>query len=223
MRKETSEQLYKMKHDTQFAEVDWVMLNEYLPEKLVEKLDEQRKTSFHRRLSLSPQTSVISISTSEDRSKPTTSDIELLEISTSTQSDTVTDVPTYNRYDSSDEAWLTPILDVGTKTNVAEKNLRNEIITRFLTAFAVDYEKQWYIGMIRRPTLYILVESIEKAKHHYSLKLHWDLIVEEFRLSWFLRYLVRYNSNEWINKQIDKLLFDHIFLTIELVLGNYLK
>ncbi|CAF4376083.1 unnamed protein product, partial [Rotaria sordida] len=51
-------------------------------------------------------------------------------------------------------------------------NFRNELIIHFLTALLVDYEKQWYLGMIRRRTLYILIKLIEKAKHQHSLKLH---------------------------------------------------
>ncbi|CAF3977944.1 unnamed protein product [Rotaria sp. Silwood1] len=83
----------------------------------------------------------------------------------------------------------------------------------------VDYEKQWYLGMIRRRTLYILIKSVEKAKHQHSLKLHWKLIVEHFRLSKWLQTLMRLDCVKWINKESNKLLFDHIFLTIELTLA----
>ncbi|CAF4605197.1 unnamed protein product, partial [Rotaria socialis] len=38
-----------MKHEKQFSDVDWDMLNEYLPEKLVQEMDAQRRTSVHRR------------------------------------------------------------------------------------------------------------------------------------------------------------------------------
>jgi hypothetical protein len=30
------------------------------------------------------------------------------------------------------------------------ENIRNELIIRFLTVLSIDYEKQWYHGMIRR-------------------------------------------------------------------------
>ena len=39
------------------------------------------------------------------------------------------------------------------------ENSRNEVVIRFLTAMSFDYEKQWYLGMIRRQTLYILIKS----------------------------------------------------------------
>lgn len=101
-----------------------------------------------------------------------------------------------------------------------DKKLNENIRIRFLTVLSIDYEKQWYHGMIRRRTLYILIKSVEKAKHRHSLKLHWKLIVEHFRLSKWLHSLMRFDYVNWINKQSNKLLFDHIFLTIELTLGK---
>ena len=51
MRRQTSWKLAEMKRDEKFAGVDWKMLNEYLPDKLLEELDEENNTDFHRQLS----------------------------------------------------------------------------------------------------------------------------------------------------------------------------
>ena len=58
--------------------------------------------------------------------------------------------------------------------------MRQEMIKRFLTAMSVDYEKQWYLGMIRRRTLKILLETIEEAKSKLSLKRHWAITCQTF-------------------------------------------
>ena len=51
MRRQTSWRLAKMKQDEKFIDVDWKMLNEYLPDKLLEELDEENNTTFHQQLS----------------------------------------------------------------------------------------------------------------------------------------------------------------------------
>lgn len=48
MRKQTMNQLHKMKLEKQFSSFDWHLLREYLPEKLFQEMDSRRKTSIHR-------------------------------------------------------------------------------------------------------------------------------------------------------------------------------
>ncbi|CAF1445914.1 unnamed protein product, partial [Adineta steineri] len=50
MRRQTSWKLSRMKQDEKFSDVDWKMLNEYLPHKLLEELDEENNTTIHRQL-----------------------------------------------------------------------------------------------------------------------------------------------------------------------------
>jgi hypothetical protein len=218
MRRQTANQLYKMKQEKQFSDVDWDMLNEYLPEALVQEMDEQRRTSVHRRFSVLPD--FLDNLLPDTYQKSTTTDIELKEIPSICETDSIPINITPNQPNSTIKNIVWPVM--GSRLNDTKQNIsfRNELTNRFLTALLVDYEKQWYLGMIRRRTLYILIKSVEKAKHRHSLKLHWKLIVEHFRLSKWLHSLMRFHYVDWINKQSNKLLFDHIFLTIELTLGK---
>ena len=102
------------------------------------------------------------------------------------------------------------------------QDIRNELVVRFLTAISIDYEKQWYLGMVHRRTLDILIKSVEEAKAKCSLQLHWQLIVNHFRLPFLLRHLIRFNHFDAIHTWTNKLLFDHILQTIELTLGSLL-
>jgi hypothetical protein len=164
MRRHTSSQLLSMKQDENFSEVDWKMLVEYLPKKLLEEFDEERNPV---------------VSTENDA--------------------------------------IVSLNDTGDK---CRQNIRNELVIRFLTAMSIDYEKQWYLGMIRRRTLDILIKSVEQAKQKCSFQLHWQLLVKHFRLSFFLFNLLRFDYFDFINKLTNNLLFNHIFLTIELTLGK---
>jgi hypothetical protein len=74
--------------------------------------------------------------------------------------------------------------------------------------------------MIRRKTLNILIKSVEAAKQKSSLEHHWKLIVQHFRLTIFLRILMKINYFNFINQWTNHILFDHIFRTIELTLGK---
>lgn len=219
MRTQTALQLNKMKQEEQFAEVDWYMLHEYLPEKLVEEMDVQRKTSVHRRLSTLTN-SVATRQPTPSRRRNTRIDIELAQVPTVVVSDSVSSRPIDVRENEPDDQLALAIFDFQSADTTSNQNIRDELTLRFLTALSVDYEKQWYLGMIRRRTLYILIKSIEKAKHQKSLRRHWDLIVENFQLSFLLRQLMRFDYVESINKQLNKLLFDHVFLAIELTLGE---
>jgi hypothetical protein len=218
MRRQTANQLYKMKLEKQFSDVDWNMLNEYLPETLVQEMDAQRRTTVHRRFSVLPD--FLDNLLPDTSQKSTTTDIELKEIPSICETDSIPINITPNQPNSTLKHIVLPVM--GLRLNDKKQNIsfRNELTNRFLTALLVDYEKQWYLGMIRRRTLYILIKSVEQAKHRHSLKLHWKLIVEHFRLSKWLHSLMRFNYVNWINKQSNKLLFDHIFLTIELTLGK---
>lgn len=100
---------------------------------------------------------------------------------------------TPKQQDTSHEDILLPMTGIRSDNRIQNENIRNELIIRFLTALSVDYEKQWYFGMIRRRTLYILIKSVEKAKHQHSLKLHWKLIIRNFRLSRFLLLLMKFD------------------------------
>jgi hypothetical protein len=151
-----------MKQDERFRQVDWEMLETYLPEKFLIKSDAEPDTTVQH-------------------------DIVLLNNS----------------------------------NNEQRQNIRNQLIIRFLTAMSIDYEKQWYLGMIRRQTLYILIKSVEKAKEKCSLELHWQLLVKNFRLSFFLFNLIKFNRFAFAHRWINNRLFDHIILTIDLALGKY--
>ncbi|CAF4988841.1 unnamed protein product [Rotaria sp. Silwood1] len=219
MRKLTLNQLHKMKKEKQFSDVDWNLLNEYLPEKLVKKMDSERKTNVYRRFSItsdsfcSPSSTTCPITT--------ITDIESKEIPNIHEMDYVPINAMLNQQDISHQDVVLSMIDFRPDDKEKNDNFRNELTIRFLTALSVDYEKQWYIGMIRRRTLYILIKSVENAKHQHSLKLHWRLIVKSFRLSKWLLNLMRFDYIDWITKQFNKLLFDHIFLTIELILAFY--
>ena len=218
MRKQTANQLHKMKQEKEFSDVDWNMLREYLPDTLVQEMDAQRRTSVHRRFSVLPDfpDNVLR----DVYRKNTITDIELKEIPSIYETDSVPIKFISDQQNSTIKHIVWSIVDLRSNDKKQNISFRNELTTRFLTALLVDYEKQWYLGMIRRQTLYILIKSVEKAKHQHSLKLHWNLIVEHFQLSKWLQILMRFDCVNWINKQSNKFLFDHIFLTIELTLGK---
>jgi hypothetical protein len=218
MRRQTANQLHKMKQEQQFSNVDWNMLNEYLPETLVQEMDAQRSISVHRQFSVLP--GFLDNLLPDTYQRSTITNIELKDIPSICETDSVPINLSPDQPNSTLNHIAWPAM--GFRPNNKKQNIsfRNELTNRFLTALLVDYEKQWYLGMIRRRTLYILIKSVEQAKHQHSLKLHWKLIVEHFRLSKWLHNLMRFDYVNWINKQSNKLLFDHIFLTIELTLGK---
>jgi hypothetical protein len=218
MRRQTANQLYKMKQEEQFSDVDWHMLNQYLPEKLVQEMDAQRKTSVHRRFSVLPDFPDDLLLNSSR--KNTVTDIELHAVPSICETDSIPIELIPEGKNSTIRHIVLSVMPLRSYDTEENTEFRNELTTRFLTALLVDYEKQWYLGMIRRRTLYILIKSVEQAKHQHSLELHWKLISEHFRLSKTLKNLMRLDRVNWINKQSNKLLFDHIFLTIELTLGK---
>ena len=203
MRRQTSWKLSNMKLDERFGGVDWKMLNEYLPDKLLEELDEENSTTFHQQLS----------SNTHENSSPQTRRSPCPSLNT--------DYPVRQSILSGNDDVILSISDIGDNDNEHDKNIRNELVIRFLTAMSIDYEKQWYLGMIRRKTLDILIKSIEQAKHKCSLELHWKLILQHFRLSIFLRCLLRFDHWNFINQWTNQFFFDHIFRTIELTLSKY--
>ncbi|UJR19081.1 hypothetical protein I4U23_022212 [Adineta vaga] len=214
MRRQTANQLYKMKQEKQFSCVDWHMLDEYLPEKLVQEMDAERRTSVHRRLSVLPDLDPnILLNISQQHS---TINTELQQIPSICETDSVPIDITPQEKNPTIKHLVLPLIGFLGNEKKENTRFRNELTNRFLTALLIDYEKQWYRGMIRRRTLYILVKSVEKAKHQHSLKLHWNLIIEHFRLSKWLKTLMQFDC---IKTQSNKFLFDHIFLTIELVLA----
>ncbi|CAF0965057.1 unnamed protein product [Adineta ricciae] len=212
MRRQTLQQLTNMKQDEKFADVDWKMLSDYLPDKLLEELDQEQNTTLRRDLSCHSNLN-FPVQTEEiSRPPPITTEGNLKRVPTIYQ---LNSMP--NR--SLEEPNILPVINP-TDTNEEDRDdIRKEIITRFLTARSIDYEKQWYLGMIRRRTLDILTESVEQAKQKYSIKVHWKLIVEYFRLSILLMKLLKFERFDIINRWKNKLLFDHIFLTIELTLS----
>lgn len=220
MQRETSEQIYKMKHDNEFIDVDWTILNEYLPEKIVQEMDVRRKTSIHQRLSITSR-SIHLNSPINRRQSSITNENQLLEAPTIMEDQYGASGSHIDQNDTTNNDFALPIFDIRIADNQENKTLHYELMTRLLSALSADYENQWFLGMIRRRTLDILTSSIEKAKTHCSVEVHWKSIIEQLRLSLFLRYLMRFDYISWINKEVEKLLFDHIFLTIELVLGNY--
>ncbi|CAF3847124.1 unnamed protein product [Rotaria sordida] len=217
MRRQTMNQLHKMKQEKQFSDVDWNMLNEYLPDRLVQKMDEQRNTTIHQQFSVVP--SLIHNLSPHTYRKRTITNIEFKKLPSICETDSVPINFISEQQNSTLKYIVLPVGDFRSNDKKQNINFRNELIIRFLTALLVDYEKQWHLGMIRRRTLYILIKSIEKAKHQHSLKLHWKLIVEHFQLSKWLQILMQFDCIDWINNQTNKLLFDHIFLTIELTLA----
>lgn len=176
-----------MKEDEKFVDVDWKMLEDYLPEKLLEQSS-----------SIIPEPI-----SSMDAPLPT-----------------IPIVIHRSESDRNDEVAL-PVLDPRNPSDEHEENIRRELILRFLTAMSIDYEKQWYLGMIRRKTLNILIKSVEEAKHRCSFELHWKSILEHFRLARSVHFLLGIDSFPCrINRWIEEIFFDHIYRTIELTLSE---
>lgn len=220
MRRQTSRQLSIMKQDEKFADVDWKILTEYLPDKLLEELDKEQNTtirrdlSYHSNLNFSVQIQEIS------RRQTTTTEGNLKRVPTIYQLESIPSSSALRAKPSLKEPNILPVVNLNNISDKDRDNIREEIITRFLTARSIDYEKQWYLGMIRRRTLDILIKSVEEAKEKYSITIHWELIVKYFRLSNLLIKLLKFERFEIINRWKNKLLFDHIFLTIELTLSE---
>jgi hypothetical protein len=222
MRSETSTQIKKMKEDINFANVNWEILHDYLPEKLLEELDNEHDINIQQRLSMT--------------SRKTLFDPSLLSVSAISdlcRNRRISDQISMNsifQFDldssSNDRFTLESILQSRVTTDLNfdcyQTNMRHEIIKRFLTAMSVDYEKQWHLGMIRRRTLRILLETVEDAKIKLSLKRHWELLVKRFCIPFYLRWLIKFDKIKCLNRIMDKLLFDHLTLTIELTLGKQL-
>ncbi|CAF1347311.1 unnamed protein product, partial [Rotaria sordida] len=185
--------------------------------KLVEEMDSQRRSNIYRQLTITPDSP--SSPSSYFSPKTTITDVELKEILTIYENNYVPINIVPSQQNTSHQDVVLPMIENLSHDSTQNENFRNELTIRFLTALSVDYEKQWYLGMIRRRTLYILIKSVEKAKHQHSLKLHWKLIVEHFRFSKWLLNLMRFDYINWINEQFHKLLFDNIFRTIELTLA----
>ena len=216
----TAKRLHQMKQEKEFADVNWHMLNEYLPEKLIKEMDEERQTDYHKGLSTALDFYTLNRQPSSS-SRETTRDIELTTVQSIHEQQYISKREVFDQPGASSEYFVLPLFDSSECIdNEQNQNMRNELILRCLTALAANYEKQWHLGMIRRRTLYILTRSIDSAKHQHSLKRHWTLVAENFRLSRPLRHLVRFKYAKWINTQLDKLLFDHVFLTIELATGE---
>jgi hypothetical protein len=220
MRRQTSWKLSKMKQDEKFSDVDWKMLNEYLPDKLLEELDEENDTDFYQQLSSEPYENPLPNTRRSSRQSVTT-DYKLLEIiPTIYQTDSIPSSPIIRTQTSRNDDVVLPIIDIRNIDDQHNKNIRDALIIRFLTAMSIDYEKQWYLGMIRRKTLNILIKSVEQAKQKCSFKLHWKLILQHFRLTIFLQFLMKFDYFNLLNQWTNHLLFDHIFRTIELTLSK---
>jgi hypothetical protein len=220
MRRQTSWKLSKMKQDEKFSDVDWKMLNEYLPDKLLEELDEENDTNFYQQLSSEPYENPLPNTRRSSRQSVTT-DYKLLQIiPTIYQTDSIPSSPIIRTKTSRNDDVVLPIIDIRNIDDQHNKNIRDALIIRFLTAMSIDYEKQWYLGMIRRKTLNILIKSVEQAKQKCSLQLHWKLILQHFRLTIFLQFLMKFDYFNLLNQWTNHLLFDHIFRTIELTLSK---
>jgi hypothetical protein len=218
MNKQTANQLSKMKQEEQFADVDQEMLLEYLPKKFVEQMDEQRGTNVSRQLSTLPDSQPNSPSRVDRQRALTSTELKQLPSICETYSPPIHSTA---QEPNSTLNHISCIIEDFQPNNERQNiSFRNALTDRILTAMLVAYEKQWSFGMIRRPTLYILIKSIEQAKHQHSLELHWKLIIEQFQLSKWLQILMLFDHVNWIKKQLDELLFDHIFLTVESMLGN---
>ncbi|CAF4540558.1 unnamed protein product, partial [Rotaria sp. Silwood1] len=169
-----------MKEDINFANVDWKILNDYLPEKLLEELDEEHDTNIHQRLSVTSRQTYGDLA-SESRatySDPLQNQHHSDQISTNSIHQLDLESLSNDRYLL--ESFIQPINNFDWNSECHRTNMRNEIIKRFLTAMSVDYEKQWCLGMIRQRTLKILIETIEEAKAKLSLKRHWQLLTKRF-------------------------------------------
>ncbi|CAF1096421.1 unnamed protein product [Adineta ricciae] len=110
-----------MKEDEKFADVDWTNLTEYLLDKLLEELDEENHTNHRQQLSRTTD-EISSISARQSFHQNALFDYDLQ----------------MNLIVGRRENFVPPIID----NNQHDKNIRNELITRFLTAMAIDYEKQ---------------------------------------------------------------------------------
>lgn len=199
MRLHTSSQLIRMKQDEKFAEVDWKMFGEYLPESLLNESHIETNPIIE-------QTFTPTSDRSPRPSDPSTDQQDLVDI------DHPVIIPksdTHVSFNDLDDAHI--------------QDVRNELVVRFLTAMSIDYEKQWFLGMIHRQTLDILIKSVEEAKNKCSLQLHWQLVVKHFRLPFLLRHLIRLNHFDWIEKWTNNLLFDHILQTMELTFGSSIE
>lgn len=208
-----------MKEDINFVDVNWKILSDYLPEKLLEELDQERDTNIHERLSMP--------------SVHTDHDISLEAISrnsnqpsnlgdsdqTSTNSIYQLDIDALSVSGCLLEPFIQPVNTSDSDFGYHQANMRHEIVKRILTAMSVDYEKQWYLGMIRRRTLKILIETVEEAKAKLSLKKHWQLLVKRFCMPLWLQFLAKFNKIGFLNRLTEKLLFEHLISTIELSLG----
>ncbi len=219
MRRQTSWKLSKMKRDEKFADVDWKMLNEFLPDKLLEELDEENDTTLHQQLSTTVNED-LPMTTRRSSRQSLNTNYELQTIPNVYQTDSIPTSPITRTKLPRDEDAILPVIDIRNTDDQHNKNIRNELIIRFLTAMSVDYEKQWYLGMIRRETLDILIKSVEQAKQKCSLQKHWELILKNFRLPIFLQFLMKFNYFSFIDRLINRLLFNHIFRTMELTLSK---
>jgi hypothetical protein len=220
MRRQTSWKLTKMKQDGKCADVDWKVLNEYLPDKLLEEFDEENHTTFHQQLSTQACEEFPSTDTRRSSRQSVSTDYELNVIPTVYQTNSLPSSPATQVKFSRNNDTILPIINIRNTDDQHNKNIRNELIIRFLTAMSIDYEKQWYLGMIRRRTLDILIKSVEQAKQKCSLQLHWQLVLKYFRLTIFLQFLMKFESFNFINQWTNQFFFDHIFQTIELSLSK---
>ncbi|CAF4511444.1 unnamed protein product [Rotaria socialis] len=218
VRRQTSWKLSTLKRDEKFADVDWKVLNQYLPDKLLEELDQENSTTFHQQLSTMINENSPT-STRRSSRQSTSTDFELQTIPTIYQTNSMPNSPIVRNKFAKDNDMILPIINILDDDSIHDQNIRNALITRFLTAISIDYEKQWYLGMIRRSTLNILIKSVEQAKQKNSFKLHWQLIVQHFRLTMLLRCLIKFHYFNFINQWTYQLFFDHIFRTIELTLS----
>lgn len=209
-----------MKDDVNFANVNWKILHDYLPEKLLEELDNEHDTNIHQRLSTTRRKTLFDhLSTTNSVSSDQYPNRRYSDqISTDSIFQLDLDSSTDDRHIL--QAFVEQGNNIEFNPDSYRTNMRYEIIKRFLTAMAVDYEKQWYLGMIRRRTLKILLETVEEAKTKLSLKRHWQLLVKRFCMPLYLQFLIKFDQIKWLSSITEKLLFDHLILTIELTLGT---
>ncbi|CAF3982414.1 unnamed protein product [Rotaria sp. Silwood2] len=222
MRRRTSWKLSTMKQDEKFASVDWKILNQYLPDKLLEELDQENNTTFHQQLSEMVHVNSPTLTRRSSR-QSNSIDYELQTIPTIYQTNSISSSPITKKKFSRNTDTILPVIDIRHSDNIHNQNIQNALVTRFLTAMSIDYEKQWYLGMIRRSTLDILIKSVEEAKQKNSFQLHWQLIVKHFRLAILLQFLIKFNYFNFINQWKNQLFFDHIFRTIELTLSKLIS